>query len=58
MTRILMIFRGMKHFFFRIFNIKNCVARQSVAFVMKIYFIESIFYDITKELFSDFENRF
>ena len=53
-----MIFRGMKHFFFRIFNIKNCVARQSVAFVMKIYFIESIFYDITKELFSDFENRF
>lgn len=52
-----MIFRGMKHFF-RIFNIKNCVARQSVAFVMKIYFIESIFYDITKELFSDFENRF
>lgn len=57
MTRILMIFRGMKHFF-RIFNIKNCVARQLVAFVMKIYFIESIFYDIIKELFSDFENRF
>lgn len=57
MTRILMIFRGMKHFL-RIFNVKDCVARQLVAFVMKIYFIESIFYDITKELFSDFENRF
>ena len=52
-----MIFRGMKHFF-RIFNVKNFVARQLVAFVMKIYFIESIFYDIIKELFSDFENRF
>ena len=57
MTRILMIFRGMKHFL-RIFNVKDCVARQLVAFVMKIYFIESIFYDIIKELFSDFENRF